>query len=541
MTRMNNIRQRGRDFLLFFSFGASILVQGDYVDDSYCGNNKNSKEETLPGQVKCGRSYQSPWAALQDANAEFIDYNEEGEKVLENGEAYRARDFFRTAIVQDPSKPHVWENLAKSAHIYCKEVLQTGVYMKENGIHPEEECLHALREAIAACDVVVLLGNDAGTDLKEELVETFELYYPYDCVSENCEEYERLMTALELESRRRHVNAVNTACPSERSLHVKFSKWEKSFGLVSGETMRKILILMRICGLVLLEKVLDTVAIQEIHADVQKEFQRLLTHLNDKNIDLNATWYESNASSRGGKRFETKFPLRQPYMSPGFFASPFVIWTVKTQLELRVELDTFSAVTSLPGSDNQTWHRDVPEILESPYSSNSTFGPGGAIYSKPHALVVVTPLHKFSREAGFTQFYLGSHVSMSEDDFAPSDLGPGQLPKTPRLALPISFGSAVLFDVRLIHRGIENNSTSNRAISYMSFVQEWWSDTVNFKSQQTRNFDELPVIGLKKLFRRLDHQKYISDLEKLIREHGLQDKLYELQAESEYVPSNLHI
>ena len=45
-------------------------------------------------------------------------------------------------------------------------------------------------------------------------------------------------------------------------------------------------------------------------------------------------------------------------------------------------------------------------------------------------------------------------------------------------------GSAVIFDLRIRHRGTANKSNKDRGIVYMSYVREWYSDRVRGAAQR---------------------------------------------------------
>lgn len=80
-----------------------------------------------------------------------------------------------------------------------------------------------------------------------------------------------------------------------------------------------------------------------------------------------------------------------------------------------------------------------------------------------------------------------------------------------------------MFDLRTWHRGTPNKSSAKRAITYMSYVADWFVDRVNFKDHHSRHFDELPSDSLRKLFMRVDTRSYIAALEKVIEESQLAD------------------
>eukprot|EP00729_Bicosta_minor_P013724 gene13724-4574_t len=92
------------------------------------------------------------------------------------------------------------------------------------------------------------------------------------------------------------------------------------------------------------------------------------------------------------------------------------------------------------------------------------------------------------------------HVNLDSDFWVDQD----DSPPTPQLELFAKAGDVVMFDMRLRHRGRGNKSSKNRPIGYLGYVNDWYSDKVNFKERQTRAFDDLP---LKKLFARQDQKQ----------------------------------
>ena len=102
----------------------------------------------------------------------------------------------------------------------------------------------------------------------------------------------------------------------------------------------------------------------------------------------------------------------------------------------------------------------------------------------------------------------GSHTEWDRSGVGDTDFWVDQddQPPTPQMELYAEAGDVVLFDMRLRHRGKGNNSPNNRPIGYLGYVNDWYSDKVNFKEKQTRAFDTLP---LKKLFARQDQKQYL--------------------------------
>jgi ectoine hydroxylase-related dioxygenase (phytanoyl-CoA dioxygenase family) len=94
---------------------------------------------------------------------------------------------------------------------------------------------------------------------------------------------------------------------------------------------------------------------------------------------------------------------------------------------------------------------------------------------------------------------------------------PALLP-TPQLAVTTQLGDALMFDLRLRHRGLANPSAERRPILYMAFAFAWYQDAVNFKVQQSSEWDQLPSWTERKLLSRLDARAYIASLEAKVGE-----------------------
>ena len=102
----------------------------------------------------------------------------------------------------------------------------------------------------------------------------------------------------------------------------------------------------------------------------------------------------------------------------------------------RIEIDTFSTVTSLPRAPYQAWHSDVSPIFERAQQ-------GEELHLPPMGLVVVVPLVDLNSTTGPTEFLMGSHVNLGVD-FWEKD---GEQ-STPKLKLEAERGSCVIFDIR---------------------------------------------------------------------------------------------
>jgi hypothetical protein len=212
-------------------------------------------------------------------------------------------------------------------------------------------------------------------------------------------------------------------------------------------------------------------------------------------------------------------PRRAPFTAPGFLRNSFIFPLVQMFMggtpATQIELDTLSSVTSIPLSPSQSWHRDTPYLYKEIQTNES-------LDLAPHAMVMFVPLTDLQDPAtGPPQFMLRSHKPCA--NMEPRDLGKGNThvcADTVLWTCNATKGSALLFDIRLLHRGGRNKSRKRRAILYTSYVKHWWVDAVNFQFTQTAALDEVNA-DVQSLLRRIDSNQYTLNLEAKLAEFGV--------------------
>eukprot|EP00035_Acanthoeca_spectabilis_P033235 m.22517 g.22517 ORF g.22517 m.22517 type:complete len:529 (+) comp5824_c0_seq1:188-1774(+) len=479
--------------------------------DSYCSSNDG-----------CGVQADRARHSFMHGNEPFPDYNKQGIAAAKRGNLLEAAELFRAALAHTPHRGDCWGNVGLALTNFCTARL-------EKGDRPSE-CLGYFREALAAYDVGVLLGNEQSASLKMQSLKIFSKYYPSErCGSDDCPTFARERDAMALEGEQSHIGAVRKLCRSAKDVTVRVSVRETATGLLSAVSMRRVAVILQICGVVVLENVFDPGVTDGIASAFEVELRRRMSSLTaaaaakaSGRPRSKGAGEERDMAERGIRRFEIKLPLGPPYLDVGFVANRMMLSAVKSQLSTKIELDTFSCVVSLPQAPNQDWHSDVAELFPRRAGSLPTPVP-------PHGIVAIVPLlNAYSAESGPTEFYTGSHGPGPEHGFWIDNVT-----ATPRLRLAAPPGGAVLFDVRLRHRGTRNKSSQPRAIAYLGYMREWAFDRVNFKEPQTRQFDQLPTTALKKLFTRLDRQHYVKFLESLVAESGIAN-LSEVRSRGNY-------
>jgi hypothetical protein len=148
----------------------------------------------------------------------------------------------------------------------------------------------------------------------------------------------------------------------------------------------------------------------------------------------------------------------------------------------------FSGVVySDPGSPAQFWHIDSPHV--------------SAEHQRPHALNVMVALHDITLAMGPTELASGSHrltnhlsnPALVSDELVyqhettrPELLVAGTCQDVPeQTPCPLTAGSCLVFDDRILHRGLGNSSTSRRSVAYFSYRQADYCENTHFESQRS--------------------------------------------------------
>ena len=149
---------------------------------------------------------------------------------------------------------------------------------------------------------------------------------------------------------------------------------------------------------------------------------------------------------------------------------------------------SFSGVVySDPGSPAQYWHIDSPHVSED--------------HLPAHALNVMIALHDMPLAMGPTELARGSHrltnhlqnAALVSDElvYQHETTTPEQLVAHTEQVAPEGFssalatGSCLIFDDRILHRGLGNTSDSRRSMVYFSYRQKGYSENTHFEAQRS--------------------------------------------------------
>ena len=161
--------------------------------------------------------------------------------------------------------------------------------------------------------------------------------------------------------------------------------------------------------------------------------------------------------------------------------------TVAAVLGADAEHSFSGVVFSDPGSPAQYWHTDSPHIA--------------AEHLAPHALNVIVALHDIPMDMGPTEIARGSHFltnHLSNPSLVPEELiyqhentSPDLLLKGTENPVPENYvnelaaGSCIVFDDRVMHRGLGNRSDRKRHVAYFSYRKKGYSENTHFESQRS--------------------------------------------------------
>lgn len=144
-------------------------------------------------------------------------------------------------------------------------------------------------------------------------------------------------------------------------------------------------------------------------------------------------------------------------------------------------------VSSEPGSPAQFWHADSPHET--------------ADHRDAHALNVMVALHELPLAMGPTECARGSHVltnhlfnrSLVASELiyqhaltTPESLVAGTDHEPPeRFSREMRAGSCLVFDDRLLHRGLANQSEQMRHLCYFAYRRKGYTANTHFESQRS--------------------------------------------------------
>lgn len=237
-------------------------------------------------------------------------------------------------------------------------------------------------------------------------------------------------------------------------------------------------------GVILLQRLCNDEIVSQILDVSLRRSDEVRAALGAREIGIGSAAGYAEIVQRSPGRWDVPVSMQQF----GFADTALPWWPVIAKVLGDDAEHSFSGVVfSEPGSPAQFWH------IDSPHES--------ARHLPPHALNVLVALHDIPMDMGPTEFARGSHSltnhlsnpSLVRDELIYQHAGtsPRSLVQDTAEPEPQSFvcalekGSCVLFDDRLLHRGLANRSGHTRHVAYFSYRRHGYSENTHFESQRS--------------------------------------------------------
>lgn len=220
----------------------------------------------------------------------------------------------------------------------------------------------------------------------------------------------------------------------------------------------------REAGVMILEDVISPDLVADVHADYS---ERYAAYHRDIEHD--------DARHVGDRRNMISVAVSGTLANPAIYANASVMPLIRALLGQEAILGSLVAVTSLPGSEDQEFHVDMPLLFE-----DAEIGAQVPVY----CVTLVLPLVDMNPQNGTTAFFPGSHLAVTEEP-----------PGTPVLP-EVPVGNAILFDSRIWHHGTPNHSDAPRPVLYNTYQRPWFRDVVNFERQKPLIIDDATLAGV---------------------------------------------
>ena len=247
---------------------------------------------------------------------------------------------------------------------------------------------------------------------------------------------------------------------------VNFSRTAKALGSVPDHAVKRACQRFREEGCMVLEDILSPRYVEEMRKYYVERYSRYL-----------AGERFPDAYEVGARRSMVTAEIEGPFNSSRLYGNRFAMPIIRGLLGRRSIIGAFNVVTSMPGSRTQHLHADHPGLFRKQDIDGML-----PVYSVSLAI----PLVDLNKSHGTTRFYPGTHITTEETE-----------PKVPYFDPDVPAGSAILFDIRVRHRGTRNVSKEPRPIVYAIYNRYWFRDAVNYDngppvSISAEEFEKVP-------------------------------------------------
>lgn len=147
-----------------------------------------------------------------------------------------------------------------------------------------------------------------------------------------------------------------------------------------------------------------------------------------------------------------------------------------------------------PAPPPQLWHRDGPSLFASDQ------------HHPTHCFNVFVPLVDVSAHNGTTEFVTGTHEDRRYNKVAADVIiGKPNLDEAASVRADVPAGTAIAFDIRVLHRGVSNHSDRERPVLYFTFARDWFQEQHMFQKTESllNSHGGLPLVLYAKLCQEL--------------------------------------
>jgi len=433
--------------------------------------------------------------------ASSFDWMQRGFELNDQDNLAGATDAFRRAIEEDILSSNAWQNLGVA-------LLRKGI--EELASSPLMQSAHALHKA-------TLLGADTHENLVA-LKGSIDKIFHGACSNQRSKLFEVCLgidrdislsgskpeqTCKSNEDRERRLTDLE--CKSR--IVFKVTALERELGFLSSSSFKKLSQTFGDCGVLVIKGGYDRELIEKLNSAQHNHFQQWL----ENSSEINST----SSDMRSAGRYEIMLPMRPPFTNDALLRAPMVYPLLKKLLGSMIEIDTFGLLTLFPHTPKMHWHRDTDVLFSYDQQPDQP----------SHGIVVFIPMVDITTDMGPTEFVLKSQIPCSDSQLREYLFEDVFLDLCPwfgsRWKATAGMGDAILLDTRILHRGTENKSDKRRPMLKISYVKDFWYDSVNYKSPHTKSFETLSP-KLRKLLTRVDTRGYFRHLEALLKENELE-------------------
>ncbi len=166
---------------------------------------------------------------------------------------------------------------------------------------------------------------------------------------------------------------------------------------------------------------------------------------------------EGQLQNRGPARYYVTLPFREPFADPEVYEDDDVLAVVGGLVGPDAVMCQLATDTPLHGSDYQDTHRDAPPLF--PESGRET---------PPFQLAVNFPLVDVTLENGPFEIARATHMMSKEEGLRLIESG-----ERPLEPLLMEAGDVMIRDVRGLHRGTPNRTTTPRPMVVIGYSRKW--------------------------------------------------------------------